>query len=102
MEPSGQSTPESHDSRESRDSRLGSRTRRTAPVVLTGLVQVAQRYRRGQQSLDFSMGGRSGGRNQSIEEEMKHYERSVIPPRKSTDLVGYWALYFILSSPAVC
>ncbi|KAF8202585.1 hypothetical protein K438DRAFT_1757915 [Mycena galopus ATCC 62051] len=76
VEPSGQSTPESHDSRESRDSRPGSRTRRMAPVALPGLVQVTQHYRHGQQSLDFSMGGRSGGRNQSIEEEMKHYQHN--------------------------
>jgi hypothetical protein len=81
------------------DSRPPSRSRsRTRPVAgvstFTAITRVADRYRNVAQSLDFSGASSSAtGGEQSIEDEMNHYMSSSLPPRKSTDMVGYWMVW---------
>jgi hypothetical protein len=56
------------------------------------MAKAAQRYRNTQLSLNFSADSKMPGGNQSIEDEMKHYENSIIPLRSSTDMIGYWVV----------
>jgi len=65
-----------------------SHSRTLGTTVHTGIANVAQRYHYSQQSLDF-LAGRTGG-NQSIEEEVRHYEHGSIIFRSSTDMIAYW------------
>ncbi|KAF8205470.1 hypothetical protein K438DRAFT_1756858 [Mycena galopus ATCC 62051] len=92
VEHSGQSTPESMT--------LGSPMILALDPVLEGRLQWPHRTSSSGPALSTY---RSGGGNQSIEEEMKHYERSVIPPRRSMDLVGYWAglIKTLLAQPSI-
>ncbi|KAJ6467257.1 ribonuclease H-like domain-containing protein, partial [Mycena sanguinolenta] len=63
--------------------------RSTTPVH-GGIGRIAMRYRNVSQSLDFSTGNYDSASNESIENEVNHYINSSIPPRKTTDMVGYW------------
>ncbi|KAJ6482790.1 ribonuclease H-like domain-containing protein [Mycena sanguinolenta] len=71
-------------------SRQPSRSRATAGPSSNPTLQ--NRYRKSQKALDFSSHAdvTANEGTWSAEEEMQNYLRSPIPPRKSTDMVGYW------------
>jgi hypothetical protein len=87
---SNASTPAGSGSR----SRQPSRTRATAGPSSNPTLQ--NRYRKPQKALDFSAHTdvTASEGTWSVEEEMQNYLRSPIPPRKSTDMVGYWGVWF--------
>ena len=64
---------------------------------MTGLRQAAKRYRNVAQTLDFSAptGGGTEDGSQSLEDEVNHYITSALPPRVSTDMIGYWMVCFL-------
>ncbi|KAJ6564391.1 hypothetical protein B0H19DRAFT_1258844 [Mycena capillaripes] len=62
----------------------------SAPAV-AGIAKAAKRFRNVGQSLDFTAATSGTAKvNQSIEDKLNHYISSPIPPRKSTDMIGYW------------
>jgi hypothetical protein len=88
-EGSGENSPTGSGSRQS------SRSRSRAPAPA---AQAALRFRNPQKSLDFSAGtsNSQAGGQWSAEEEMKNYMQSAIPPRETTDLIGYWMVCVIV------
>jgi len=87
-EGSGENSPTGSGSRQS----SRSRSRAPAPAAQLAIAQAALRFRNPQKSLDFSAGAANSqaGGYWSAEEEMKNYMQSTIPPRETTDIVGYW------------
>jgi hypothetical protein len=67
----------------------------TAPTQLHPYrLELRGRYCNVTQSLDFSAGGGDSGVAQSLEDEVNHYITSTIPPKKATDMIGYWMVCF--------
>jgi hypothetical protein len=93
-EGSGENSPTGSGSRQS----SRSRSRAPAPAAQLAIAQAALRFHNPQKSLDFSAGALNAqaGGQWSVEEEMKNYMQSAIPPRETTDIIGYWMVCFVL------
>ncbi|KAJ7142793.1 hypothetical protein C8R44DRAFT_924460, partial [Mycena epipterygia] len=62
-----------------------------SPIAVNMIVQTLDWYRTTSTSLEFSAAaGRASSGQWTVEQEMDDYVSSSIPPRSSTDMIGYW------------